>query len=120
MDLDNLKQINDEYGHALGDEAIVRTANAVRTTFRDADILCRLGGDEFVVLAEQRGEWSDEIVRWRFNRALQVEVADWDCGHRITASLGFAVGCPSDGAFDLDALIAVADCEMYKQKKLRH
>ena len=52
-DLDNLKQINDSYGHGEGDRALVRAANALAQTFRNSDILARLGGDEFAVLASE-------------------------------------------------------------------
>jgi GGDEF domain-containing protein len=50
-DLDNLKQINDSYGHVEGDGALVRTADTLEQTFRHSDVLARLGGDEFAVLA---------------------------------------------------------------------
>jgi len=51
FDMDNLKGINDAFGHREGDLAIIRAANALEETFRDSDILARLGGDEFAVLA---------------------------------------------------------------------
>ena len=52
-DVDNLKAINDSFGHREGDLALVRTANALERTFRDSDILARPGGDEFAVLASE-------------------------------------------------------------------
>ena len=50
IDLDGLKSINDTFGHAAGDQAIVATAAILRGTFRESDVVARLGGDEFVAL----------------------------------------------------------------------
>src|SRR6267143_4698500 len=51
VDVDNLKETNDSYGHQEGDSVLVRFADALRETFRDSDVLARLAGDEFAVLA---------------------------------------------------------------------
>jgi len=51
LDMDNLKQINDTFGHATGDEAIVRAAEIIKSVFRSSDVKSRLGGDEFAVLS---------------------------------------------------------------------
>jgi diguanylate cyclase (GGDEF)-like protein len=51
FDLDGFKEINDVFGHSVGDQALVDFANALLRTFRDADVIARLGGDEFCVLA---------------------------------------------------------------------
>jgi diguanylate cyclase (GGDEF)-like protein len=51
--VDNLKGINDSFGHQEGDLALIRTADVIEETFRDSDILARLGGDEFAVLASE-------------------------------------------------------------------
>ncbi len=50
LDLDNFKQVNDQYGHLFGDAVLTRAAQKIREQFRDQDILCRIGGDEFLVL----------------------------------------------------------------------
>lgn len=51
VDVDGLKQINDQHGHRVGDQALITTADTLRNTFREADIIGRIGGDEFAVLA---------------------------------------------------------------------
>ena len=51
IDVDGLKQINDSFGHSEGDNALIRTAEVLRMTFRESDVLARIGGDEFGALA---------------------------------------------------------------------
>lgn len=53
IDIDNLKQINDKYGHNAGDEVILSIANAIKYNTRNRDIIARIGGDEFVLLVEE-------------------------------------------------------------------
>src|SRR4030042_687568 len=52
-DLDNLKEINDEFGHLIGDQALTETTRILKQTFRGSDIIARIGGDEFVVLTSE-------------------------------------------------------------------
>lgn len=57
IDLDNMKAINDRYGHAAGDLALMEMAGLLRRTFRESDVISRLGGDEFcILLAQHAGE----------------------------------------------------------------
>lgn len=50
IDMDNLKRINDHYGHNEGDQALIELANILKKTFRESDMIARIGGDEFVTL----------------------------------------------------------------------
>src|SRR5260370_31996266 len=70
-DVDNLKTINDSYGHREGDLAIARAANALEHTFRGSDILARLGGDEFAVLATEASTQSPEVILRRLEKSLK-------------------------------------------------
>ena len=67
IDLDNFKQINDTYGHAIGDIVLVEFANRLRTAVRPGDTVARLGGDEFVILCEDVDEGSALAVAERLN-----------------------------------------------------
>lgn len=59
IDIDNLKYINDTYGHVCGDRIIIRLANCIRMLFRESDILGRVGGDEFIVFMKDCGTTED-------------------------------------------------------------
>lgn len=70
-DVDNLKEINDSFGHREGDLALVRAADALEETFRDSDILARLGGDEFAVLASDATIPSRQAIVPRIEKSLE-------------------------------------------------
>lgn len=118
IDLDGMKQINDGLGHAMGDAALVQTANILRASFRDSDILARMGGDEFVVLAlETRGEGAKPMLE-----RLQSQVATVNASGTHPFALAMSVGAVRyDPALDpsLDELMAQADTLMYQQKTKR-
>jgi two-component system cell cycle response regulator len=120
MDLDGLKTINDELGHAVGDEAIREAATVLRQTLRDADLVARLGGDEFVALAADSLETSrggGRIIE-RISERLRTFN---DGGHRpykLQMSAG-AVSFDPARPRALEALMVDADTAMYAQKKTR-
>jgi two-component system cell cycle response regulator len=62
IDLDDLKWINDHYGHNEGDQALMGLADILKKTFRESDIIARIGGDEFVVLLESTDEKSETMI----------------------------------------------------------
>jgi diguanylate cyclase (GGDEF)-like protein len=116
-DFDNLKEINDSYGHGEGDRALVLAANALAQTFRDSDILARLGGDEFAVLALETSSQYQEIILERLKKNL-----DKSRGSETRYELSLSVGV---GRFEprspvsLGELMAQADQAMYEQKGKR-
>src|SRR5260370_3764385 len=71
VDVDGLKHINDSFGHAEGDRALRRAAEALERTFRDSDVIARLGGDEFAVLAIDASGQSETTIRTRLSEYLQ-------------------------------------------------
>lgn len=118
LDVDRFKQINDTYGHGVGDRLIVSVAAALRSRLRESDAIARLGGDEFAVLLPQVDRVAAEAVA----RELVVTVAGTTTcvdGHelpRVTASVGVAPFGPHDG-FDRKTLVVVADMAMYRVKE---
>lgn len=114
-DLDGLKQINDEHGHAAGDTALRLVANALRSIFREADIVARWSGDEFVALMVEGGDEAAQLVRTRLDAAIAA-MAPADLPYEVTASVGAS---PLDPALPLRDAMERADAQLYAQKK-RH
>lgn len=116
LDLDNFKKINDQLGHAKGDEALKAVADILTTHTRTYDLVCRLGGDEFAVLIEGANR---EIAQARgqiFLDALQEwssENLDPEIGFGM--SIGIAIFEPDTG-LTFEGLIVSADAAMYKAK----
>ena len=115
-DLDGLKNINDTFGHEMGDRVIVDTGQILKETFREADIVARLGGDEFAVFIPTfSGDLSNFYIRLqenieRFNE--QSERA------YISISLGVQSG-DLNNEFSLEQLVAKADKLMYEHKRTK-
>jgi diguanylate cyclase (GGDEF)-like protein len=116
-DLDNLKQINDSYGHQEGDAALVRTSEALRHTFRNSDILSRFGGDEFSALALEASVQNERTIIGRLNENLKHANAG-ETRYSLSLSIGVARFDPRRPA-TLDQLMEQADQEMYSVKRAR-
>ena len=116
-DVDNLKSINDCYGHREGDLALVRTADALEEAFRDSDILARLGGDEFVVLALETSSQHQEVILRRLEESLKKSNTN-ECRYELSLSVGVARFDPQH-ATSLGELMEHADKDMYEQKRKR-
>lgn len=114
LDLDNLKTINDRYGHARGDEVIRGVGAYLQRILRPYDFAGRLGGDEFVMLLSGTTE-SDSGITTRVSEAMRQ--LSQDMGVTIATSLGVA-RYPQDAEVGTE-LIAVADGRMYEHKRAR-
>jgi diguanylate cyclase (GGDEF)-like protein len=116
IDLDDFKQVNDAYGHGVGDELLVSVAQRLQREVRDGDTVARYGGDEFVVLCEDlANEHTAEPLAVRLGGAIAQPVTVGDHLLEITASLGVVI--EGDPTTDPEALIARADAEMYRHKR---
>jgi diguanylate cyclase (GGDEF)-like protein len=114
MDIDNLKPINDLYGHSAGDLAIRAVASEVRALIRADDLLFRWGGDEFFVIMVGMNQ---ELADLRFS-TLETSLSDINL-HGIPHEISIRVsyGMSEFGKFsELEKAIEHADSEMYKQK----
>lgn len=114
-DLDNLKLINDTFGHREGDRALVRTADALEGVFRDSDVMARLGGDEFAVLAFEASTRNEEAILRRLEKSLR-RTDDEEPRYNLSLSIGVARFNPMDNATLAD-LMADADRAMYEKKR---
>jgi diguanylate cyclase (GGDEF)-like protein/PAS domain S-box-containing protein len=116
LDLDFLKEINDNLGHQTGDLALIETAKILKQSFRDSDIVARIGGDEFVVLAQETSDSSTEKIITRLRENLNACNAH---PHRIY-ELSFSVGITRynpEQPRSIDVLLSQADKLMYEEKK---
>jgi diguanylate cyclase (GGDEF)-like protein/PAS domain S-box-containing protein len=114
-DLDDLKTINDTYGHDEGDAALVAAAGLLRDAFRDSDIVARIGGDEFVVLAIDIAEGKAAALARRLREKIQARNARPDAAYPISFSLGTARYDP-ERPCTLQDLLTAADRKMYAEK----
>lgn len=115
-DVDGLKKINDQFGHAAGSQVINDTAEILRDSFRQSDVISRWGGDEFVILLSQAVITSSDVVIKRIGKKIAAFNARSTRPYKLAVSLGVE---PTDLDSDvaLNAVIAEADKSMYEHKR---
>jgi diguanylate cyclase (GGDEF)-like protein/PAS domain S-box-containing protein len=111
LDLDGFKKVNDAHGHAAGDEVLVELGRNLRHAVRPGDTVARMGGDEFVVVCEDVDESVVAAVADRLKSATEAPLLGGGMGHRLSASIGIALGHD-----DADALLSDADAALYRAK----
>lgn len=114
-DLDDLKIINDRYGHQEGDRAIFETANILKDVFRESDIIARIGGDEFVVFPVHTTGYSTETLSARFKEHLRIYNTKRSSPYDLSISIGIAYY--EKCSHSIEELLVQADKLMYEQKK---
>ena len=118
LDLNNFKQINDTFGHAVGDRVLVATASCIAATVRACDTVCRYGGDEFLVLLSEVHQATEiTLVVEKIEAALALPKSIGDQVFELSASCGVSI-FPEDGT-DAETLINCADAAMYRTKRLQ-
>lgn len=118
IDIDHFKAINDNFGHALGDQVLVAFAQLIRQTVRDSDLVCRLSGDEFLVVMENIHTEEDvTVIADKLVAAMQPPLLPSAAEGPLTlsASIGIAL-YPRDGE-QIDTVIHHADDAMYQAKR---
>ncbi len=115
IDLDHLKWINDNLGHATGDQALISTGGILKNSFRTSDIIARFGGDEFVILAVESAENTGEIMLARLEEQLNAHNKQMSRGYQLSFSMGLA-HYEWDYPTSMELLLEKADEAMYKNK----
>lgn len=120
MDLDMFKNVNDEFGHSVGDVLLKKVATTIKCGLRPYDILGRHGGDEFIICLPETEMGETVAVAERLRKAIE----DITIDHRgkeigITGSFGVVQYIPDSGSTP-DSLISLADNNMYKAKRRRN
>ena len=116
FDIDRFKEINDAYGHAIGDEVLKNLSQIVSVTCRDSDVAGRVGGEEFAILLPHTNATSAQELAERLREQMERSIVHLDQGDvKFTASFGVAqMATPCES---LEALVATADAAMYKAKQ---
>jgi diguanylate cyclase (GGDEF)-like protein len=118
MDMDGFKDLNDTFGHAVGDRALVEVARLLRRTVRDCDVVARLGGDEFTVLALDADGHGARVMQKR----IEDQLASLNARRLLPAPLALTIGCTrvrSTDPANIGELLARADQLLYARKRRR-
>ncbi len=117
-DLDGLKNINDNFGHQEGSSALVDSANILKETFRESDIIARIGGDEFVIMAIETADTDPDV----FGMRLQEDIKSFNATSNRVYQLSISTGIASYDPYfpcSLEELLEKADAQMYEQKRIK-
>ena len=114
LDMNDFKEINDNLGHGMGDEALCLTADILRSTLgRDKTFIARYGGDEFVVI----GEWEKKQVVLETIARIHMAAEEFNANskkpYQLSFSIGYALWSETEG---MEELIEMADERMYEEK----
>ena len=116
LDLDSFKEVNDSYGHDVGDGLLRHAAERLRACVRAGDTIARLGGDEFVVVLEDLGHQNDvnvavEKIRNGFEQPFSVN------SHSINQRISIGVAIYPQDSATIEELINHADTMMFQDKR---
>lgn len=119
IDSDRFKEINDRYGHDIGDILLAELARRIRSAIRDSDVVARIGGDEFTVLLAPIRDVSDAIrvaekILFALNATIKLEN-----GTEIETGVSIGIACFPEHAADSEQLLRAADKAMYQAKQER-
>ena len=115
IDMDKMKDINDKYGHDIGDNALQEAAKILRSSFREADIISRYGGDEFIVFISEARNNIIEKIKIR----IQENIDSFNRNNKYNYKLGLTLGHSkynNDKKQSLQEVINEADQDMYNNK----
>jgi diguanylate cyclase (GGDEF)-like protein len=118
IDLDNLKQINDKYGHNVGDLYIISISNILKTSIRENDYAVRMGGDEFMLILPLCGpEDAEKVVFKNIHDKISIKNEELLSENKPKISISYGISEYSKELYDnIDSFISSADEKMYKNK----
>jgi diguanylate cyclase (GGDEF)-like protein len=115
LDIDHFKQVNDTFGHAVGDAVLVRLARLMVNFRRSGDLIGRMGGEEFLIALPGLDELAAVDLCQRLRRSIETD--DWaEIRPELRVTVSFGV-CARTDESDVDALVERADAAMYRAKR---
>jgi diguanylate cyclase (GGDEF)-like protein len=115
-DIDNLKKINDTFGHKEGDMALIETADILKKNYRESDIIARIGGDEFVIIPIGTTGDNIDIITSRFEKSIEIYNSKSKREYNLSLSYGLTYYDPENPC-SIDELLTQADKIMYEHKR---
>jgi len=116
LDLDHFKEINDAFGHSMGDEVLIKVARRLKGLLKEKDTIARIGGDEFIIMVEHCDDLiSLEKTIQNILNLFEKPIRAKDHSFKLTCSIGVSL-YPNDGQ-DMETLIKNADAAMYQAKE---
>ncbi len=115
-DIDNLKKINDRFGHKEGDQALIGVANILKKNYREADIVARMSGDEFAVIPAGFAGDAVGMITARLQEKLNIHNVKSSRGYKLSISVGIIYYDPEHPS-SINELLVQADKLLYEQKK---
>ena len=118
IDADRFKEINDLYGHQVGDQVLIKVAHTLRDTIRNTDIVARYGGDEFVIVLPEMKPEGIFPLAIRLRQRVQDNTVDSPQGPiQLTISVGLSCTVEGDPSLTKEELLHRADESLYKAKE---
>jgi diguanylate cyclase (GGDEF)-like protein len=117
LDLDRFKSVNDQLGHAAGDELLIVLAERLRAAVRESDVVCRHSGDEFTILLHDAHQW-DEVASTADRLLKSIEAPMTVREQEVTVSASIGIALFPDDAADYEELLRHADTAMYAAKRM--
>ncbi len=116
IDVDGFKQINDTFGHPVGDKVLQTLSQRMLTVSRDTDFLARIGGDEFAMFLPETDIAEARLVAEKLEEVILAYAGKWIAGEDIALSLSIGLASYPEDAQDAETLIAKADQDLYVDK----
>ncbi|MEW6691564.1 MAG: diguanylate cyclase [Pseudomonadota bacterium] len=117
IDIDHFKAINDQHGHAKGDQVLERVAQTLRDTLRRSDQIFRWGGEEFLLILPDTGPDEGEYLSARLHQ--QVAALDWPGSLGIApVTISIGIACHATARGQAERLFSLADAALYRAKEL--
>lgn|GEM_PF-679552 len=115
LDVDRFKSVNDEFGHAAGDEVLTRLSEALREELRELDAMGRIGGEEFALLLPETGRKEAVSIAQRLRRLIDELSVHYE-GNALSVTASFGVASRVEGDTGVDSLMRRADHALYEAK----